>query len=101
MRPFPPPQLLPVLGCNIKLQEVTASWIFFFFPSVTEDSRSSGTLINMWMTCLFNLSVFMVYQLELCIYNKVIFPLPQETLTITPTQGKEESFPSPPLLQLV
>lgn len=30
----------------------------------------------MWMTCLFNLSVFIVYQLELCIYNKVIFPLP-------------------------
>lgn len=93
-------QVLPVLGCNIKLQEVTASWIFFSFPSVTEDSRSSGTLINMWMTCLFNLSVFIVYQLELCIYNKVIFPLPQETLTITPTQGKEESSVSLPFPNL-
>lgn len=88
-------QVLPVLGCNIKSQEVTASWIFFFFPSVTEDSSSSGTLINMWMTYLFNLSVSIVYQLELCIYNQVISPLPQETLTTTLMQGKEESSVSP------
>lgn len=53
------------------------------------------------MTCLFNLSVFMVYQLELCIYNKVIFPLPQETLTITLTQGKEETSVSLPFSNLL
>jgi len=54
----------------------------------------------MWMTCLFNLSVFIVYQIELCIYNEVFFLLPQETLTFTPTQGKEESSVSLPFSNL-
>lgn len=100
MRPLFFSQVLPVLGCNIKLKEVTASWIFFYPTSVTEDSRSSGNLINMWMTCLFKLSVFIVYQLELCVHNKVIFAFPQETLTITPTSRREESSVSLPFSNL-
>lgn len=94
-------QVLPVLGCNRKRSQPVG--FFFSFPSVTEDSRSSGTLINMWMTCLFNLSLFIVYQLELCICNKVIHPhppAPPETLAILPTHGEEESAVSLPFSNL-
>lgn len=95
-------QVLPVLGCSIKLQEVTASWIFFPpFPSVTEDSHSSGTLTNMWMTCLFNLSVFIVYQLELCIYNTVIFPPPPGNVDYSTDARKRGDLYFSPFSQLL
>lgn len=54
----------------------------------------------MWMTCLFNLLVFIVYQLELRINNRVIFPLSLETLTTTLMQGKEDASASSPFSNL-
>lgn len=76
---------LPALGFNIKLQR-SQSVEFFSSQAVTEDSHSSGTLFNMWMICLFNLSLFIVYKLDLYMYNNVIFF--QKILTISPTQRK-------------